>query len=654
MDNGKDKLSPERQELVEKVVAGLEQGKCEWRRVWGQCLPENAVTGYKYNGINSIYLSLAMEIKGWTDNRWVTFNQIKNNNLSFKKDENGISLAKGNGVKIEYVSFYDKLTKKAADFEKLKREFSKEEYDKYYQENIRFVCKSYVVFNGDLVDGLPEKKKFDIAERNERAEEILSRWSERECPITADGGNKAYYSPTTDTIHTPRRENFFDIDSYYAVTAHEMIHSTGHSKRLNRDMSNAFGTSKYAIEELTAEFGAVFMSQKMELNEQSVNGLENHTAYIDGWLKEIKSDPSVLFKTIKAASAAADYITARTQENEYEREEEQGKSTQKSMLKPEPKKTEQTSQKPTPDVKPTEYKIARKNERLEQTEKHLPKELKDKGEFVVYKQFKNRKGEPSYSFYSPKNSNVAKSDKADDCVSFDEAVQYAKAHSCDGVALRLSGENGVACLDLDKVQSGLGSRISDELTNEFKGTYTEQGNKGVRIFFTCDKDLKLKAFSKLTDIGFYQRLSFIPLTGESVSEKAMKNFSPDSEPMKTVQKYFEPLAMHPEKLTNAKDIKLLEESFKSPKGEEIKRLMLGEVLYADRERSDLALATYLALATSGDRAATERLYLASGRENLPSAEMIDKAISAMPQPTAKPLPSKQKGKAKSRDKQLSK
>src|SRR3546814_14482977 len=40
---------------------------------------------------------------------------------------------------------------------------------------------------------------------------------------------------------------------------HELTHATGHAKRLNRDLTNSFGSKDYAREELIAEMGSAFL-----------------------------------------------------------------------------------------------------------------------------------------------------------------------------------------------------------------------------------------------------------------------------------------------------------------------------------------------------------------------------------------------------------
>jgi antirestriction protein ArdC len=94
----------------------------------------------------------------------------------------------------------------------------------------------------------------------------------------ADGGNRAFYRPSTDSIVLPLFEAFRDAESYYATLAHETTHWTAHESRLARD----FGTKRlesegYAIEELVAELGAAFLCAHFD---QALEPREDHAAYM--------------------------------------------------------------------------------------------------------------------------------------------------------------------------------------------------------------------------------------------------------------------------------------------------------------------------------------------------------------------------------------
>ena len=71
-----------------------------------------------------------------------------------------------------------------------------------------------------------------------------------------------------------------------------MAHSTGHEKRLNRNMKGTFGDKDYAKEELIAEFSSVFMQQEINLKIDD-RQLENNAAYIKSWNNALKENPEI-------------------------------------------------------------------------------------------------------------------------------------------------------------------------------------------------------------------------------------------------------------------------------------------------------------------------------------------------------------------------
>ena len=306
-----DRLTPERKVLVEQILDNLEKGDGLWKQGWVNTgVPESAITGKKYHGINNLYLTLVSIMKGYNDNRWLTYKQMEDKGWSFKTDEEGKSLAKGQGVAIEYFELRDKATKKPFDRSVLDG-MTESERQEYMHDNVHPIRKYYRVFNGDLIEGIPEREKREIDPSgiNERAENVLTYWNENEAKIIY-GGQSAFYRPSTDEIHLPPRDVFYDMPEFYATALHEVGHSTGHETRLNRDLSGKFGTSDYATEELRAEIASLFLEQDLEI-QVSEKHIENNSQYIKAWHDKISEDPNVLFTAIADADKIAKYIVEK-------------------------------------------------------------------------------------------------------------------------------------------------------------------------------------------------------------------------------------------------------------------------------------------------------------------------------------------------------
>lgn len=302
------KLTPERQALVDTVIKHLEEGTGLWKQGWrGSGRPESGITHKQYRGVNNLMLTLVAMERGYQDNRWITYNQMESNGWSFKTDEEGKSLGKGKGVAIEFYELRDRETKRAYDKSVLDG-MDEEERREYIDKNVYPIRKYFRVFNAELIDGMPEKEVSESSEFevNEKAERLLDYWSENQCPIVY-GGSMAFYSPSKDEIHLPNKKEFYSEQEFYSAALHETGHSTGHSSRLNRDLSGKFGSKEYAVEELRAEIASLFMEQDLGIVTEK-SEISNNSAYINNWLQIIKDDPDVLFKAIADADRIAQYV----------------------------------------------------------------------------------------------------------------------------------------------------------------------------------------------------------------------------------------------------------------------------------------------------------------------------------------------------------
>ncbi len=309
-----DKLTPQRKMLVDMILQNLDNGAGLWKQGWRTGgAPENAVTGKKYRGVNNMFLTFVSMLRGYSDNRWLTFNQMKERDWSFKTDAEGHSLGKKAGVSVEFFDLWDRETKRKFDRRVLDG-MSFDERQEYMEENVYPIRKYYTVFNGDLIDGIPAKEQIvtDESAKSQRTDKFLAFWSENEAKIIY-GGGQAFYSPKTDEIHLPPRQDFYSLQEFYSTALHELGHSTGHEKRLHRDLSGGFGSESYALEELRAEIASLFMEQDFEV---SVNegDVRNNSAYIENWQSAIKNNPNVLFTAIADAEKISKYVLKKESE----------------------------------------------------------------------------------------------------------------------------------------------------------------------------------------------------------------------------------------------------------------------------------------------------------------------------------------------------
>ena len=126
--------------------------------------------------------------------------------------------------------------------------------------------------------------------------------------IDHDGGDRAFYQPSTDSIHMPAVSSFEGAEEYHSTLFHELSHSTGHESRLNRHGMEtgiaAFGSAVYSKEELAAEFGSAFLCARAGIQ----STLDNSAAYIDGWRKALNADNRLVITAASQGQKASDYI----------------------------------------------------------------------------------------------------------------------------------------------------------------------------------------------------------------------------------------------------------------------------------------------------------------------------------------------------------
>ena len=138
----------------------------------------------------------------------------------------------------------------------------------------------------------------------ENCEKLFAAYHRRETLETQWSGERACYSPSLDIVTMPERKKFHSAHALYSTWAHELGHSTGHSKRLKRDMSGMFGLDTYAKEELVAELCAFLIADELQINSDT----QNHASYLQSWIKCLRKDPSILKDSLKQANAAKNYI----------------------------------------------------------------------------------------------------------------------------------------------------------------------------------------------------------------------------------------------------------------------------------------------------------------------------------------------------------
>lgn len=288
------------------LIALLEAGTTPWRREWDAAAGGhhvNLLSGRRYRGANPVLLTLGLHLRGSALPYWCGFAEAKALGIFPRKGSEAMHVLRpqvhqrGEGRLAEanegdsqpsaaagrsWVSYRPVALFNAADLE------------------------------GEALEGLIQKRRqaegVQLRTQPERlaaAEAVLSRW-----PVPVNfAGDRAWYLPVPDRIQLPDRSAFHSAGALYATWAHEVIHSTGHSSRLARDLSGGMGEAgdggrAYAREELVAELGAVLLGDRLEIG----SAMANHAAYLGHWVQLLRESPRVLLQVLSDARKAADLI----------------------------------------------------------------------------------------------------------------------------------------------------------------------------------------------------------------------------------------------------------------------------------------------------------------------------------------------------------
>lgn len=294
------KLNKVREALSQRFVEALNMGELPWHSCWQQALPQNAVTGRKYHGLNALWLSYLAEKQGWTDPRWATYKQASEKGWQVRKGEKASY--------VEYWAYYDKEKKKLLSWPDARQIFREDAA--YAEKNLQLSSRVFAVFNGAQIDGIPEIPQ-------SRGTDIGAIRRQRDTLIANMGigyreqGQSAYYSLGSDTVTLPLEASFDSTYGYMATFLHECGHASGHPDRLLRDLTGGFGSESYAKEELRAEIASAFTAQALGLTvSEQDRELETrqHMAYIQNWAQAIQDAPEELFKALKDAEKISDYL----------------------------------------------------------------------------------------------------------------------------------------------------------------------------------------------------------------------------------------------------------------------------------------------------------------------------------------------------------
>ncbi len=278
-------------EITDMIIAELEAGRVPWVQPWGTSvakaplgLPRNAATSRSYSGINVLILWGAVIEHGFPGQGWLTFRQALSLGGHVRKGERGTT-----------VVYADRFTPE----DEKRRAFEAGEE----AQAIPFL-KRFTVFNTAQCDGLPDDIEATVppppAGMIEPQVEALIKATGIDFRI---GGNRAFYVPSLDHVQVPPPAAYFEPINWHRTALHELGHASGAEHRLNRNLSGAFGSKLYSVEEITAELISAFCCASL-----GIVPTVRHADYIGSWLEVLREDNRAIVRCASQASKAADWL----------------------------------------------------------------------------------------------------------------------------------------------------------------------------------------------------------------------------------------------------------------------------------------------------------------------------------------------------------
>lgn len=262
--------------VADKIIKKLEEGTVPWRKPWTSSgCAVNWRTQKPYRGVNAFLLD---------PGEYATFKQIQDAGGHVKAGEKG-----------HLVVFWKWLDKK----------------DEETGESDRVpLLRYYTVFNiATQAEGIESRRNTETWEHTpiEQADAVIKTFTD--APRIVYAGGRAFYRPAADLVSVPPLSDYRNPEEFYSTLFHELVHSTGHSKRLARPgimEVHKFGDEAYSKEELVAELGASMLCAVCRLDNQTI---DNSAAYLAGWLRALRGDKRLLITAASQAQKAADYMT---------------------------------------------------------------------------------------------------------------------------------------------------------------------------------------------------------------------------------------------------------------------------------------------------------------------------------------------------------
>ncbi len=295
--------------VADTLEIQLKKHGLKWSKNWVENSTTqdlNIISKKPYNGFNTFLLFGSRMQNAYKYPFWLTFNQAKD--LKFK-------ILKGS--KSTLIGYYEV---KEQVYNESKHKKYKTISNTYLKNGVLyiklFIQKKSNVFNIQQTTIMNDQKTLDkyinkfIKKEKESLINTDQDYTEIQniiynlAIVNHEKSGGCFYSPLHDQITMIEKNQFNSNSDYTSVLFHELAHWTKTEKRTNREKLKL----PYSNEELVAEITSVFLSiyYGVELFPR-----ENHTAYIQSWLKSCKDKKKSIYQAFQLAKKSSQFITEK-------------------------------------------------------------------------------------------------------------------------------------------------------------------------------------------------------------------------------------------------------------------------------------------------------------------------------------------------------
>lgn len=302
-------------------------------------MPYNPVTGKNYTAANNMVLSA----KGYTDSRWLTYDQAAEQGYQVKKGEKATEIA--------YYHYIDYNTKEKLDKPKIQ------------------IVK---LFNAQQLTGI-EKMPSRTSSKEEALAKVQSIFENSQVKIVNNQKDKAFYRSKDDTIYMPPKKAYKDELAYSSAAFHELCRWAGNGEdRLNYE-TVPFGTEAFARQKLRAEIATYMLCKEMGIPFEPQG-----QQFADQWAQIIEKHPFEILNAAKDAEKIKGFVMEfdKTLEKAQELEQDVVQEQQVEQA-PAERIQQQAEQTQAPEQQEKQAEQAPKKEWKEMIKLSVPYDEKD-------------------------------------------------------------------------------------------------------------------------------------------------------------------------------------------------------------------------------------------------------------------------------------